>query len=1030
MIILIIMILGGVALSRLGVDLMPDISYPTLTVMVRYPGAPSQEIESIVARNYEAAFASVSGVKKVRSISQEDVCYFLLDFVWGTDLDGAAADLRESVAMIEPYMPDGVEDPIVLKFDLSQMPLAVWVVSGMDDTVALRKLMTDTVQDRLERLPGVAQAAFFGGRTEEIHVDVDRAALQASGGSLDQVVMALRYQNLDLPAGRQVQGGQERLVRSLGLFQGLEDIAAVPVGFSRGTGGPILLGSMADIYRSNTDLRTLVRANGQEAVMFMVSKESGANPLTVRKTYIKELDLLRANLPKEIRFDVLFDMGKIISRMAVTVGRSGVEGALLAMLIVFLFLRNWRPTSIVAIAIPFSVLTTFLFMYVAGFTLNMMTMGGLVLGVGMLVDDAVVVIENIFRHIEEGKDRKTAAAVGASEVGMAVVASTLTTVVVFVPILFSQGLAGQLARGLALTVTAALAASLLVAMTIVPMLGSLLLSGERVSAGLGQEGTWFISFKERYLRVLRWCLGNRAKVMGLLGVVVVFSFGALGFVGKEFMPSQDTPILMAKISFPVGTPLAQTSAACAVVERAFSRFPDVLSVGAQIGVNDQDPGSGMSDTNPAGVHEAMVFARLKDSGDRQIRGNELLQQKIREGLPEVEGMKFEFSSMESGMGGSSAPIEVKLFGSDLDALRAFAQEIVGAMSGVEGIADVRTTFSVAKPERHIRIDREKAGRLGLAVGQVAMAVQTATLGTVATRLREKGDELDIRVRYKESFRDTEESLRHILIPLPQGGSIPLDQIATIEDGTGPVKIVRDDQKRVVSVVANLAGADLGTAMSRVKAVVQPIEKGLPQGYSLAYAGQYEDMQDTFLQLFGALALAILMVYMVMASQFESFAHPFTIMFTMPLAIVGVVWILLFTGTSLSVASLVGIIMLAGIVVKNGIVMVDYINQLRAQGVEILEATARGAATRLRPVLITSLTTIFGTIPMAISTAEGSSLTAPLGRTIIGGLTAATFLTLIVVPIVYLYVDNASNRIKAATLRIFHRREAEAEARQG
>jgi len=1023
MIILIVMILGAVALTRLGIDLMPDISYPTLTVMVRYPGAPSQEIESIVARNYEAAFAAASGVKKVRSVSQEDVCYFMIDFVWGTDLDGAAADLRESVAIIEPYMPDGVEDPVVLKFDMSQIPLAMWIVSGVDDTIALRKLMTDTVQDRLERLPGVAQAAFFGGRTEEIQVDVDRAALAGSGVTMDQVVMALRFQNLDLPAGRQVNDGTERLLRSLGLFQDLDDIRVVPVGFSAGTGSPIPLGSLAEVRRGTADLRTLIRANGTEAVMFMISKESGANPVKVRQTYMQELERLKANLPPEVEFGVLFDMGKIIAKMASSVGRSGVEGALLSVLVVFVFLWNWRPTSIIAIAIPFSLLTTFLFMYLAGYTLNMMTMGGLVLGIGMLVDDAVVVIENIFRHIEEGRDRKSAAIVGASEVGMAVVASTLTTIVVFVPILFSQGLAGQLARGLALTVTAALIASLVVAMTIVPMLASLLLSSQGPGTSLGQEGRWFVRFKHRYENSLHWCLRHRGQVMGVMALAVLLSGAGFVFVGKEFMPAQDSPLLMGKLSFPVGTPLAETSAACGLVEATMSQFPDVLSVGSQIGVNEQDAGAGMSDTNPTGAHEAMVFARLKDSGDREVQGNEALQALVRQSLPEIEGMKFEFSSMDAAMGGgSSFPIEVQVFGPDLDELRERAEQIVGVLAEVEGLADVHTTFSVAKPERHIRIDREKAGTYGLAVGQVAAAVQTATQGAVATRFREKGEELDVRVRYAVDWRADTEALDQVMIPLPQGGSIPLAQIATVEDGAGPVKIVRDDQKRMISVVANLAGKDLGSAMAGVKAAVDPISRGLPQGYSITYAGQYEDMQDTFVQLLGALALAILMVYMVMASQFESLSHPFTIMFTMPLAVIGVVWILLLTGTTLSVSSFVGIIMLAGIVVKNGIVMVDYINQLRAQGMEILEAAAKGAATRLRPVLITSLTTIIGTIPMAMATSEGSSMTAPLGRTIIGGLTAATFLTLLVVPVVYIYVDSAAAWTRMTFLRLLHKEE--------
>ncbi|MBN1335726.1 MAG: efflux RND transporter permease subunit [Deltaproteobacteria bacterium] len=1028
MIIMIILVVGGIALSRLGIDLFPDIDYPSLTVMVRYPGASSEEVETMVAKPYEGSFAAVSNVEKVRSISQEDVCYFLVDFVWGTDLDAAASDLRESVAMIEPYMPDGVEDPVVIKFNLSAMPLAVYAVGGMEDTVRLRKIMTDNVQDRIERLAGVAQASFFGGRIEEIHVDLDRAALLGSGVTIDQVVMALRAQNLDLPAGRQVEGRTERLVRTIGSYDNVEEIGRTAVGWSPTTRTPIPLASLGTVQRTTRDVRTLIRMGPTEAIMFMVSKESGANPLQVRRQYMEELERFKTVLPPEIHFEPLFDMGRMVERMVRTVVQSGIIGGLLAILVMWVFLRNWRPTLIIALAIPLSILVTFIPLYLSGYTLNMMTMGGLVLGIGMLVDNGVVVIENIFRHIEEGKDRKAAARIGASEVGLAISASTFTTIVVFIPILFAKGLAGQLSRGLALTVTFALLASLVVALTIVPMLASILLatridSGGHTSA-LGRESSRFLRFRERYQRFLESCLRHRRRTIGAVGGLVVISAIALVFVGKEFMPGGSDPILMAKVSFPVGTPLAETSAASARVEDVFSTFPDVQAVGSQIGADDNDPGGGMSDANPTGPHQGILYARLKESDQREYYSNEALQDAIRKKLPEIPGMTFEFLA-SGGMGGSASPVEVQIFGLDLDAMRLVADRVAAAMTTVPGLADVRATFDLAKPERHIRVDREKAATYGLTVGQVAMAVQAATQGTLATRYREGGDELDVRVRYAEPWRDDLAALRQVLVPLPTGGSVPLDQLAVLDEGVGPVRIVRDDQKRMITVVANLAGTDLGSAMQGVREAVDPIAKALPSGYDIVYGGQYEDMADAFGQLAIALLLAILMVYMVMASQFESFVHPFTTLFTVPLALVGVVWAFLISGTTLSVVSFVGCVMLAGIVVNNGIVMVDYINQLRARGLGLMEATAQGAATRLRPVLITSLTTIIGTVPMAVNRGEGSSTMAPLALTIIGGLTTATFLTLLVVPVVYTLMDGMGVRVRATFLRWFHRAEAEA-----
>ena len=1018
----IVMVVGAIALARLGIDMMPEIDFPTLSVMVRYDGAPSEEIETIVAKNYEGALASVSGVKKVRSVSQEDVCFLLLDFEWGTDLDAAAADIREALAMIAPYMPPDVEDPVVIKFNLSAMPQAFYTVTGMEDTIALRELMTDVVQPRIERLEGVAQTPFFGGGEEEIQVNLDRAALHESGVSLDQVAGALAYQNLNLPAGRQIRDRKEVLLRTIGQFETLDEIRSVVVGASQKTGTPIMLGSIAEVKRELKDTRSAVRSNGQPSVMMMISKEAGANPYRVMKEYQGKLDELVPLLPGGIEFHNLFDIGRIIEKMAGTVVSNGLIGAFLAVIIMFLFLRNIRPTLTIAVVIPLSLLATFIPIYAIGETLNMMTMGGLVLGIGMLVDNAVVVIENIFRHIEEGKDRKEAARLGAREVGMAITASTFTTMVVFLPILFSQGMAGQLAFGLAITVAAALLSSLFVAITIVPMLSSVFFSS-KVQGTVLHDGKRFAAFRTWYARRLTWCLRHRWKTLAGLATIVVVSGGMSYFVGAEFMPSSNDPVLMGKLSFPVGTSLDETSAASTRIEEVFAQFPDVVTVGASLGVDENDAGAGMSETNPAGVHEAMIFARLKDRDDRQIKENDTIKALIRESLPEIEGMDFKFQDMGGGMGGSMHPIDIKLSGDDFEELRTWSERIAAAIGEIDGLVGVDTSMREAKPEAHIIIDRAKAGTYGLTVGQVASTVKTATLGTVATRFRTEGEEFDVRLRYHDSFRNSQDALRQIQVPLPMGGAVPLAQLAHIEDGFGPVQIVREDQARTVSIYADVEDVDLRTAMGSVSEILGPIEAQLPQGYNIDFGGQYEDMMSAFGQLLAALVLAIMMVYMVMAAQFESFSHPFSIMFTMPLAFVGVIWIFLLTGTTLSVPTFLGVIMLAGIVVNNGIVLVDYVNQLRRQGMDIISAAIEGSATRLRPVLITSLTTAGAMVPMAISTKEGGETMAPLALTIIGGLGAATVFTLVVVPVVYTIVDAASARMARFWMRLLHREES-------
>ena len=1022
MIVMIIVVIGVISLSRLGMDLMPDFDYPTMSMMVRYPGAQSEELEAVVAKPYEASLASVKGVKKVQTISQEDVCFMLIDFVWGTDLDAAAADIRETVSWIEPYMPDDVEAPILIKMNLSSMPLAFYTVTGLEDVVLMKKMMEDVVQPRMERLDGVAQAAFMGGREREVKVLVDRAAMEGTGVNPDQVMMALAYQNLNMPAGRLITDRREELLRTTGMYHSLRDVENTAVGMSMATGAPVRLGAIADVEWGLRDVRNAVRSDGLDALMFMVSKESGANPLQVRRAYIEEMEAVGKLIPEEIEFGILFDMGQVIERMGTSVAQSGTIGALLAVIIMFLFLRNIRPTATIATVIPLSLLATFIPIYISGDTLNIMTMGGLVLGIGMLVDNAVVVIENIFRHLEGGKGRKEAAKIGAREVGTAIIASTLTTVVVFLPIVLGGGLASRLARGLALTVAAALFASLFVALTIVPMLASVFFTNGKDRKKKGGLRL-FARFRARYTGFLTWCVNHRWVTVGGVVLLLALTLGTTPFIGAEFMPSSDAPIVLAKISFPVGTSMEETAAGAARIEGVLRQYPDVKTVGAMVGVDENDPTAGMSATNPAGVHEAVLFVRLQEKEDRVFATPDDFTDELREHLPEVEGMRIEFLGMDAQAGGSSTPVDIKVYGQDMAVIDEWSDRIVEVLSGIEGVEDVDKTLKVAKPERHIVIDRDKAAGYGLTIGQVAATVKTATLGTVASRYRESGEEYNVRVQYAERYRDTEAALEQIQIALPAGGSIPLGQIATLEPGLGPVKITREDQTRRFSVTANLAAdANLGQVMKKVTAAVAPVQAQIPPGYTIEYGGQYEDMMEAFGQMALALALAILLVYMVMASQFESFAQPFTIMFTMPLGLIGVIWIFLLTGTTLSVTSFIGVILLAGIVVNNGIVMLDYIRQLRREGKDLKEAVIEGASVRLRPVMITSLTTIFAMVPMAVSRAEGSESMAPMALTVIGGLAAASVFTLVVVPVAYTLVDGLAVRGGNLWAWMFHRTE--------
>jgi HAE1 family hydrophobic/amphiphilic exporter-1 len=1017
MIVMIILVVGALSLSKVGLDMMPDVDFPTVSVVTRYEGASSEDVEKLVTRTIEGAVASVNGVVGVTSTSQEDSSFVLVNFEWGTDLDAAAQDMREALGLVEPLLPDGAEDPMVLKFSLSAIPVLSYLVSGMEgNTVALRDYLEDTLTQRLERLDGVAGVVLMGGRDQEVQVRVRRNALDATGLSLDTVVQALAAQNLNLPAGRVVESRNEFLVRTLGEFGDLETIRQAVVGMQR-DGTPVRVRDVATVEMGLEDLRNAIRSAGVDGLYLMVNKRSGANPLKVSQKVKDELAAIQRELPEDIGFNLVIDTGSQIENMASNVSQTGLLGGFLAIVFMFGFLRSLRPTFAIAAAIPLSLLVTFIPIYIVGETLNLMTMGGLLLGIGMLVDNAVVVIENIFRHLEEGTERKEAARKGAREIGMAITASTLTTMAVFLPLFFGGGLAGELVRGLAMVVAFALGASLLVALTIVPMLASVFFS-RREALKAQESSAAFERVKAGYERVLRWCLSHRWVTLSLAGVVMVGSLGGMGILGAEFMPSGDQPVVMGLVKFPVGTPYGDTDRAVKRIEEFARTIDGVATVGSSVGVNEDDLGAGLSEMSPSGVHEAQVFVRL---ADERARGQAAILEELRAEAPATEGMTVEFFDMGGMMfGGNQAkPVQIQIRGAELMTLRRAGDRVAETIAGIEGIKDVSTSFKAAKPERHLVIDRDKAASYGLTVAEVARSVETATQGRVAGLYRTAGDEHPIRVRYEAGDRSSFADLDRIVVPTRAGFAIPLRQVAAFQDGMGPVRIHRDNQSRQVTVYANIEGRDLGSVFGDIDDALVPVKQGLPRGYRIDYGGTYEDMVDAFIQLLGALALAILLVYMVMASQFEAFVHPLVIMVTLPLSIIGVALALGVTATPVSVVTFVGLIMLAGIVVNNGIVLVDFINQLRREGVERREAIVKGGSTRLRAVLITSGTTIAGLLPMAIAPARGAEMTGDMALTVAGGLAASTFLTLVVLPVVYEWFDSMGGSVRKLMVRLVH-----------
>jgi len=1009
MIAMILVVVGAIAFSRLGLDYFPDLDYPTVSVITTYKGASPEDIENSITRLLEQTVGTVSRVKKVSSTSSEGVAIVQVEFEWGTNLDFAAQDLRDQIGLYKSYLPKGASDPLVVKFNLSQLPIIFWGISANRPPFELKRLIEDEVARRLERIDGVAAAQVFSMDTREILVSIDKNALQSFGLSLDRILAALYMDNMNLPAGHLVERHSDYLVRTLGEYQSLDDIRNTVVG-ATAKAVPIYIRDVAEVLDTMKESRYIGRIQGEKGVFLIISKRSGANTAVTGRAVLNELEKIRKSLPPDIVFSKVMDQSKMIKEVTKNTADNAWQGGLLAIALIFIFLLNWRPTIIIAVAIPLSIITTFIAIYFAGYTLNLLTLGGLALGIGMLVDNAIVVIENIFRHVQEGKDAKEAAKIGTSEVGMAITASTLTTIVVFLPMIFAQGITGKLTRGLALSITVSLVASLFVALTVVPMMASFLFKRKEGDTRTMRKtiGRDFAGARSFYRKALLWSLGHRKAV--LIGAFVLFaaSVAVVPFLGTEFMPALDLDMGYFKISLPVGSSLEETNRVAAMIEEIVKKQPEVKIISTQLGSqaedNPQDQGFG---GNPTGPHEGQIFLGLVPKTERKLSNVEVVEE-IRKKLPHLQGVKIEAVDMQAAfMGGIVTPLEIKIYGKDLAKLREIADGLVARVRDVPGLRDVSHTLSQAKPEYHIRVDRDRAARFGLMVNQVETAVQTATLGQVATRYREGGEEFDIRVRFKEEYRNTIDQIRNIPILTPLGQSIHLSQVAQIESGTGPVQINRENQARRVSITGNIVGRDLGSVVKDVKKRIAGVEETLPAGYFLELGGSYQQMTEAFLILAGVFALASLLVYMVMASQFESFLHPFVIMFTIPLCLIGIVAGLLIAGRPVNLPVWIGLILLAGVAVNNAIVMIDYMNQLRRSGTDKKEAVLQGAATRLRPVLLTALTTILGTIPMAVSRTAGAEMRNPLAITLLGGLAATTFLTLFVIPIMYSLFERVS-----------------------
>ncbi len=1020
MFILMIVVLGGISFIRLPIELMPDLTYPVAAVITSYEGVASEDVETLITKVIESAVSKVKNVKTVSSTSQEGLSIVVVECEWGTNIDFAAQDMRDAIGVVRDYLPSEIDDPIVLKFDPSMIPVIAYGIVGKRSLRDLRSLVKDEIKDRIEMVDGVASAMIMGGREREIQVLLDRAKVESLGIPLQQVVAKLRYENLNLSGGHLTQGHTEYLLRTLGEFENIAQIINTVVAVQNGN--PVYIRDIATVADTHKEVRNDSRVNRQNGIILSVIKESGANTAEVVSAVKKQVAALREELPPDIEFYIALDQGALTEKIVSCTGQDALWGGLIAAILILLILRNWRPTLTIALSIPLSILGTFVVVYAFDFTLNTMTMSGLALGVGMLVSNAIIVIENIFRHMEEGKNRFEAAIDGTSEVGMAIAASTFTTIAVFLPMFFATGIAGKLSRGLALTVAVSLLASLFVALTLVPMMASKIFRLRTRKQGNDSRKDKRGVVSKIYGSLLQWALRHRWKVTLASFAVFAGSLALVPLVGTEFMPAIDTSLVIIKVEMPVGTELDETRHVVQQIEDIMAdeggldvvcSFTGVL-VGAKM-----EAAFGMSNI---GVNEAQIFAHAVDK-DKRKRTTMEIQDSIRRKLPNIKGAKIEFmdlARMITSAGTGQIPIEVKIFGKDIIKLEQIANNLVADCKDIEGLYDVDTTLRRGKPELHFKIDREKASQMELSVGQIASTVRAAFEGQVATLYRTGGDEFDLRVKYQENDRKTLQDVEDILVAAPLGSQHRLSDIAEISKGEGPVRLFRENQKRKASVTGNFSGRDLGSILADIKSKVAKVD--FPQGYFVEYGGEIKRMRETFFSLGAAFILSVLLVYMVMAAQFESLVHPFGVIFTVPLGLIGVILLLLFTGNTLSLPSLLGMIILAGIVVNNGIVLVDYINQLRARGMARDEAIVRGGITKMRAMLLTAAVAIVGMTPMAISTGEGAEMRAPIALSVIGGMIVSTFLMLVIIPTVYSILDEIARKAKRRTAEILHGEE--------
>jgi CzcA family heavy metal efflux pump len=1014
-----VLVLGVVSLQQLPIDLLPSISIPVVSTITFNSGAGPLDMEQTVTVFVERAVSSVNNLSYVQSSTREGVSQVRINFNWDANLDVGLIDVVQRVNRILNQLPDGVSQPVILRFDINTIPVCNITVSGDIDERDLYDLALNVIEPQLEHIPGVASAQVQGGRIREIHVNLDRDRLQALNIPVQTVLTAVANSNLAVPSGDLRTGVFDYSLKTESRFNVVKPLEDVVIKVASGVPVRIRdIGKVEDSYQEQTEL---VRINGKPGVSLRVQKLANANTIQVVDNIMHAMPKL-INIPESIRMSISFDQSMYIRHTIDGLKREALLGAVLAMLIILLFLRNVRGTSIILVAIPLSILVSFIWFRFGNVTLNIMTFGGLALAVGRLVDDSIVELEAITRHYnlpKPGQSKLAQTLEAAQEVAAPIFVSTLSTVIVFLPIVFVTGIAKLLFIPLALTITVALFGSFFVSRTVTPLMCMHYLKPEvpldrdskrwqdrfRVLAHDAIE-----SLDQWYSRRLKWALAHRRLVIGGIVAMALVSIVLIKFIGTEFFPDQDEGQFTVTVKLPVGTRSDETDKFTRQVEQVLqANVPEVQDIITDVGVPSANSGNLFG--RNSGSHAASIQVALVAEDQRKRSVTEIIQA-VRPKLMSIPGASIFVSP--GGLlrfllnFGSTAPIDIEIRGFDLDKGSALAKEVAQIVRATQGATDVQVSREDNLPELRIKIDRDRAGILGISAAQIANTINTCINGSVASLYTDpvSGNQYNILVRLSENYRSRIEDLQEVIVTTSDGQPVQLGNVATIERVTEPVQIDRKYQQRLVEVTANVSGRDLGSVAADIQTQLDKLI--IPAGFEVKLGGNVEQQRQAFLNLLLAFGLAIMLVYVVMASQFQSLIDPFIIMFTVPLGIVGVFWALFLTGTTLSVTSFQGIIIMVGVVVSNGILLVDYTNHLRMHGVPLHEAVLKGGVTRLKPITMTSLATVLGLIPMALGLG-GEQTQAPLAIAVIGGLTVSTFLTLFFIPVLYTVFEERFRR---------------------